>query len=335
MDQILEISNFSVTYVNKSKKVYAVKNVNLKMNKGDSLGVVGESGSGKSTLAMALLRLLPEKSTHISGSANFINTDLVQLNQRELKNIRWRELAAVFQKSMNALSPVHRIGPQIEDIYRVHKPNANKEEIFSRITYLLKLVNLSERVYTMYPHELSGGMLQRVSIAISLVHNPKLLIMDEATTALDVVTQGQILDEIVKMEQTLDVTRIMITHDISVVAASCNKIAVMYAGELMEFGYVKDILKHPKHPYTRGLLASFPSLKGEKLKLTGIDGYLPDLSKKYDGCIFAPRCQYATEKCTQEKPLGIETPNDSTIWCHLYSMGGEMISENQQPVYKD
>lgn len=334
MNQLLEIKDFSVTYVNKSKKVYAVKNVNLKINKGDSLGIVGESGSGKSTLAMALLRLLPDKNTQITGKANFIGKDLVQLNQKELKNIRWSELAVVFQKSMNALSPVHRIGPQIEDIYRVHKPNASKEEIFSRITYLLRLVNLSERVYTLYPHELSGGMLQRVSIAISLVHNPKLLIMDEATTALDVVTQGQILDEIVKMEQTLDVTRIMITHDISVVAASCNKIAVMYAGEFMEIGYVKDVLKNPKHPYTRGLLSSFPSLKGEKLKLTGISGYLPNLSVKQEGCIFAPRCQHVTEKCKQEKPLGVEM-NENTVWCHLYSSGGEVINEDQKPVYKD
>jgi len=335
MAHILEINNFSVTYKNKSKKVYAVKNVNLKMKKGDSLGIVGESGSGKSTLAMALLRLLPEKSTQITGIANFIDKDLVQLNKKELRNIRWRELAAVFQKSMNSLSPVHRIGKQIEDIYRVHKPNASKEEIFSRITYLLRLVNLSERVYSMYPHELSGGMLQRVSIAISLIHNPKLLIMDEATTALDVVTQGQILDEIVKMEQTLDVTRIMITHDISVVAASCNKIAVMYAGEFMESGYVKDVLKNPKHPYTRGLLSSFPSLKGEKSKLTSIGGYLPDLSKIHEGCIFAPRCQYATEKCLHVKPVGEEMPDESTVWCHLYSNGGELISEERQPIYKD
>jgi peptide/nickel transport system ATP-binding protein len=310
MEQILDVKDFNVTYVNKSKKVYAVKNVNLTMNKGDSLGIVGESGSGKSTLAMALLRLLPNKSTEISGSAYLDGKDLVQLNERELKQIRWKELAVVFQKSMNSLSPVHRIGKQIEDIYKVHNPNASKEEIFSRIMYLLRLVNLSERVYKLYPHELSGGMLQRVSIALSLIHNPKLLILDEATTALDVVTQGQILDEIVKMEQTLDVTRIMITHDISVVAASCNKVAVLYAGELMESGYVKDVLKSPKHPYTKGLLTSFPSLKGEKSKLTGIGGYLPDLSVKHEGCIFAPRCQFADEKCKRVKPEGVETSDE-------------------------
>lgn len=334
MDRVLELKDFNVTYKNKSKKVYAVKDVNLVINKGDSLGVVGESGSGKSTLAMALLRLLPERNTEITGISNFGNTDLVQASEKELKEIRWKELSVVFQKSMNALSPVHRIGEQIEDIYRVHKPNASKEEIFDRIKYLLKLVNLSDRVYKMYPHELSGGMLQRVAIAISLIHDPKLLIMDEATTALDVVTQGQILEEIVKMEQTLDVTRIMITHDISVVAATCNKIAVLYAGELMEVGYVKDILKNPKHPYTEGLLASYPSLSGKKEVLTGIKGNLPDLSEKYEGCIFAPRCKHAMEQCIKSKPDEVQMTNENRVWCHLYSQtdGGEKIDGREDLV---
>ena len=152
---------------------------------------------------------------------------------------------------MNSLSPVHKLGLRLK-IYRVHNPKAAKEEIRDRFTYLLKLVNLSDRVYNLYPHELSGGMLRRVSIAISLLNNPKLLIMDEATTALDVVTQGQILDEVVKMEKEMDMTRIMITHDMSVVATSCNKVAVMYAGEMMEMGYVKEVLKNPLHPYTEG-----------------------------------------------------------------------------------
>lgn len=317
---ILELKDFNVTYVNKYKKVYAVKDVSFKINKGDSLGLVGESGSGKSTLAMALLRLLPEKTTEISGVANFLGTDLTKLSQEELKKIRWKELSVVFQKAMNSLSPVHRIKTQVEDIYWVHNPEATKKEIFDRFTYLLGLVNLPDRIYNLYPHELSGGMLQRVSIAISLLHNPKLLIMDEATTALDVVTQGQILDEVVKMEKELDMTRIMITHDMSVVATSCNKVAVMYAGELMELGYVKDVLKEPFHPYTKGLLASFPSLKGEIRKLEGISGFLPDLSKNYEGCIFAPRCENATDIC-KKKPKKIELDDGRIIACHLY--GGE------------
>lgn len=321
MESILDLKNFNVTYVNKHKSVYAVKDISFKIYKGDSLGIVGESGSGKSTMAMALLRLLPERSTKISGVAEFTGRDLTKLSEDELKKIRWNELSVVFQKSMNALSPVHKIGTQVEDIYKVHHPKATKKEIFDRISYLLELVNLSGRVYNLYPHELSGGMLQRVSIAISLIHNPKLLVMDEATTALDVVTQGQILDEVVKMEKELDMTRIMITHDMSVVATSCNKVAIMYAGELMEMGYVKDVLKEPLHPYTKGLLSSFPSLKGDKLKLEGIGGFLPDLSKSYDGCIFAPRCKYVTDKCRTKKPVKLEMEDGRILNCHLY--GGE------------
>lgn len=321
METILDLKNFNVTYVNKHKKVYAAKDISFKIYKGDSLGIVGESGSGKSTLAMGILGLLPENSAEVSGVANFLGKDLTKLSEEELKKIRWNELSVIFQKSMNSLSPVHRIGTQVEDIYHVHKPKASKEEAFERFSYLLEMVNLSNRVYNLYPHELSGGMLQRVSIAISLIHSPKLLIMDEATTALDVVTQGQILEEISRMEKELDMTRIMITHDMSVVATSCNKVAIMYAGDLMEIGYVKDVLKNPLHPYTKGLLSAFPSLKGDREKLEGIPGFLPDLSKKHEGCIFAPRCSYATDICHKKKPKKIEMEDGRSLSCHLY--GGE------------
>ncbi|QQY79265.1 peptide/nickel transport system ATP-binding protein [Keratinibaculum paraultunense] len=321
MEPILDLKDFSVTYINKYKKVYAVKNVDFEIYKGDSLGIVGESGSGKSTLAMGVLRLLPEDGAQISGTANFSGVDLTKLSEEEMKKIRWKELSVIFQKSMNSLSPVHKIGTHIEDIYRIHKPNATKEEIKDRFFYLLDLVNLSNRVYNLYPHELSGGMLQRVSIAISLIHDPKLLIMDEATTALDVVTQGQILDEISRMEEELDMTRIMITHDMSVVATSCNKVAIVYAGELMELGYVKNVLKNPLHPYTKGLVSSFPSLKGDREKIKSISGFLPDLSKRVKGCIFAPRCSNAIDICYNKKPEKIKMEDGRTICCHLY--GGE------------
>lgn len=232
METILKLDDVNVTYVNKEKEVYAVRNASFSIEKGDSLGVVGESGSGKSTLANALLRLHNEKSTLISGAAEFEGKDLIKMTSKEMNELRWKEISVVFQKAMNALSPVHRIGRQVEDIYHVHEPQASRKEIEERMIYLLKLVNLPERVYRLYPHEMSGGMLQRVAIAISLLHKPKLIIFDEATTALDVVTQGQILQEVVQMEKEMDMTRIMITHDMSVVAASCNKVAVMYAENL-------------------------------------------------------------------------------------------------------
>ena len=322
MERLLTLENVNVPYVNKDKKVYAVKNAGFSINKGDSLGVVGESGSGKSTLAMALLRLHDESRTEITGKALFEGKNLLELTQEEMNALRRKDISVVFQKAMNSLSPVHRISEQVEDIYRVHEPHASKKEIEERMIYLLKLVNLPERVYRLYPHEMSGGMLQRTAIAVSLLHSPKLIIFDEATTALDVVTQGQILEEVVQMEQEISMTRIMITHDMSVVAASCNKVAVMYAGEFMEIGYVKDIFKNPMHPYTKGLLNSFPSLKGENETLHAIPGFLPDLSKPEPGCVFASRCPQASERCRREKPACQELKDGRQIACWLYQ-GGE------------
>ena len=316
MGAILTVKDLNVTYINKTRRVMAVRRASFSIDKGDSLGIVGESGSGKSTLAMALLRLHP-KSTEITGEALFDGKDLFSISEAEMNELRWMKLAVVFQKAMNALSPVHRISTQIEDIYRVHCPNASGEEIQERAMELLKLVNLPPRVYRLYPHEMSGGMLQRVAIAISLLHHPQLLIFDEATTALDVVTQGQILREILEMEKTLETTRIMITHDMSVVGTTCNKVAVMYAGELMEFGMVKDVLTRPRHPYTQGLQDSFPSLKGENPKLLSIPGFLPDLSKDIPGCVFAPRCVHATERCRREKPPMTKTSEAGQAACWL------------------
>lgn len=265
MNTVLSVQNMNVTYVNKSKRVMAVRNASFSISKGDSLGLVGESGSGKSTLAIALLGLLPKETTEITGKAIFLeDTDLLSISEKEMNELRWKKLAVVFQKAMNSLSPVHRISTVFEDIYRVHEPHATKEEIHAATVRLLKLVNLPERVYHLYPHEMSGGMLQRVAIAMSLLHSPQLLIFDEATTALDVVTQGQILKEIVQMEKELETTRIMITHDMSVVSSSCNKVAVMYAGEIVEFGYVKKRDGSSSTSLHQSAAQIFPGLKGRK-----------------------------------------------------------------------
>ena len=222
--------------------------------------------------------------------------------ESRLRQVRWQELAAVFQKSMNALSPVHRIGNQMADVYRLHHPEADKAACRARVLEVLRQVDLAERVYKLYPHELSGGMMQRVSIALSLINHPRLVIFDEATTALDVITQGQILKEIQRLEKELGLTRMMITHDISVVATSCTHVAVLYAGRLMEVGPAASVLRSPAHPYTAGLMAAFPSLTGEKKPLQGIPGSLPDLTQTIPGCVFAPRCPYATEACRAAQP---------------------------------
>lgn len=320
---LLELKNVNVRYIMKDKKVHACQHVSLEIEEQDSIGIVGESGSGKSTLASAVLRLLPHRITQVDGEILYNGKDLLKLTKDEMDALRWTDLSIVFQKSMSALSPVHKVGAQMEDVYRVHFPNADKNEIKQRVYDLFKVVNLSDRVYELYPHELSGGMMQRVSITLSLLHNPRLLVLDEATTALDVVTQSQILREIMSLEQNLNVTRIMITHDVSVVASTCKKIAVMYAGRLMESGETKDVLVNPQHPYTQGLLKSFPSFKGAKNDLRGIPGSLPDLSQDIPGCVFAPRCPFATEKCRTVEPE-LKTINEKGNWkvaCH--KVGGE------------
>lgn len=314
-ETILRVENLNISYVNKNSSVKAAKNVNFSLSESDSLGIVGESGSGESTVAMGIIRLLDPEETKVTGKVYFSNKELLSLSDQEFNKLRWKEIAVVFQKSMNSLSPVHRIFEQVYDIYRVHEPKATKEQVKEIFVELLKKVNLSERVVNLYPHELSGGMLQRVSIAIALLFNPKLLILDEATTALDVVTQGQILDEILKLEKTMNMTRIMITHDISVVAQTCNKVAIFYAGELMEFGFTKDVLKNPYHPYTIGLIESFPSMNGETEEIKSIPGFMPDLSKENTGCIFKDRCPYALDICGKEKPKEVEVDN-RRVYCH-------------------
>ncbi len=318
---LLELKHVNVTYHVGQKDIYAVQDANLEIDPQDAVGIVGESGSGKSTLAMGILRLLSERISTIEGEAIFDGVDLLKISTEELNKRRWTEIAVVFQKSMNSLSPVHRIGKQMEDVYRIHQPQADKAAVKARVIEMLKTVNLPERVYRSFPHELSGGMMQRVSIALSLLFNPRLLVLDEATTALDVVTQGQILKEIIALQERFSLTRIMITHDVSVVASTCNKIAVMYAGRMLESGYVKDVLVNPKHPYTQGLLKSFPSFTGAREELRGIPGSLPDLSVYPTGCVFAPRCPYATEKCRQSLPVTQTVGDHWQAACHL--LGGE------------
>ena len=313
---LLEAENLCVSYRTGKKDLKAVDRVSFGIERGDTLGIIGESGSGKSTIVMAMLRQLDPRFASISGSVKFDGQDLLSMPEDAFKKLLWRRIAIVFQKSMNSLSPVHRIGSQFEDIYRVHEPHASKAQIRQRALELFNLVNLPERVYTLYPHELSGGMMQRLSIVLSLMFNPDLLIMDEATTALDVVTQGQILREIMKLEQGMNLTRVMITHDLSVVTSSCGKIMVLYAGQMMEFGTVDQVVRTCLHPYTEGLIRSFPSLYGEKRALRGIPGTLPDLTNPPQGCVFAPRCPYASDRCLSERPNIAEYAPGHFAACH-------------------
>lgn len=318
---LIDINNLSILYKTEKGNIRAVDDVSLSIDKGESLGIVGESGSGKTTLIMALLRLLP-KTAIIEGEAKFKGKNIFSFSNKELKDLRWQEMSIVFQKAMSSFSPLHKIGRQLVDVYSVHNKNCSKDKIIKRINYLFKLMNLSDRVYDLYPHELSGGMLKRVAIAMSLLNNPSLVILDEATVGLDVVTQGQILKEIKKLEKEVDITSLIITHDVSVVSENCKKVAVMYAGRLMETGYVKDVFTKPAHPYTKALFQSYPSLKGENKKLNSIKGSLPDLSVKYAGCIFSPRCSFAKEKCFKFRPELKDIKENQQVAC--FFAGGEI-----------
>lgn len=323
---LLSVKNGNVIYNVKGKKVHAVNNVSFEVEKQDSVGIVGESGSGKSTLAMMILKLLPKDITETTGEIIFEDKDILNMSDKEFNKYRWTDIAAVFQKSMNSLSPVHRIGSQMTKIYKVAHPDASNSEVKKRILELFQMVDLSERVFKLYQHELSGGMMQRVSIALSLMHNPKIIIMDEATTALDVITESQILDEIIQLEERLKITRIMITHDMSIVANTCKKVAVMYAGCLLEYGLVKDVIANPKHPYTMGLLKSFPNFKGERTEIFSMKGTLPSLSELPQGCVFAPRCPYAKAICLDIRPELIVYENGRSIACHMIGgFDGEIL----------
>lgn len=323
---ILSLQDVSVVYRSSGKEVHAINHISLDIKKGQSLGIVGESGSGKTTLIMAVLRLLPRGLTDVAGRVLLEDKDILTMSDDELCSIRWTKMSIVFQKAMNALSPVHKIGAFIGDIYRAHYPKASKEEVKEHIVEMLQLVNLPERVYDLYPHELSGGMLQRVSIAMSLIFKPQILIMDEATTALDVVTQNQILEEIVELEEKLGITRIMITHDMSVVSSTCKNVAVLYAGSLMETGAVEEVMVNPMHPYTQGLVDSFPKFDADSHEpLKSIGGSLPDLANLAPGCVFAPRCSKVQDICLRKMPEMREYGNGRKVACHF--AGGKSDEE--------
>ncbi len=302
MDEVLRVEDLSVRYRVESKEIRAVEDVSLKISRGEILGVVGESGSGKSTLAHAIVRLLPENAYVPKGKIEILGIDVLEISEEELRKVRWKSFSMVFQRSMNGLSPVHRVGDQLIEAFRLHNPDSHSQDALKRLREVLKMVKLPERVIRAYPHELSGGMMQRAMIALALINNPEFVIFDEATTALDVVTQGQIIDVIKDLVEDLALTGMVITHDMGVVSEMCDRIAVMYAGKIVEVGNKEDILADPLHPYTKALISSIPDLLKEGEKLVGIPGTLPDLSQDIRGCPFAPRCPIADERCFEESP---------------------------------
>ena len=297
---LLEVENLSMHYDTLEGNVDAVKNISFTVNSGESFGLVGESGCGKTSVAMKLLQLQPENSVITQGSIKLDGKELIGLSENDLRKVRWDSISIVFQGAMNAWNPVIKIGEQIREAMREHYPENTKQENINKIIELFRMVGLDESITDRYPHELSGGMKQRAVIALALSCDPKVIIADEPTTALDVVIQDQILNEIKKVQDLLGLSLIYISHDIAVIAEMTDKIAVMYAGSIVEIGPTKDVFKTPKHSYTRALLDSTPSIRGEKKKLRSLDGEPPSLINEITGCSFSPRCPTPTEKCKNQ-----------------------------------
>jgi peptide/nickel transport system ATP-binding protein len=306
MSPVLDIRDLSIAYRTPGGDVKAVSHVNLTIDKGEIVGLCGESGSGKSTLAYGACRLLRPPAVITGGSVLYSGkrtgtvspVDLLRVPQRDLRAIRWRDIAIVFQSAMNALNPVLRVRDQITDAMEAHL-RLSRDQANEKAAGLLDLVGIPRGRLRSYPHQLSGGMRQRVMIAMALAADPEVVIMDEPTTALDVVVQRDILAQIVELKEQLGFSVLFITHDMSLLLELCDRIAVMYAGQLMELGGSADLKDTPAHPYTQGLLRSFPSLRGARRELTGISGSPPDLRDAPPGCPFIPRCGFARPACTE------------------------------------
>ncbi|HZO71964.1 MAG TPA: ABC transporter ATP-binding protein [Ktedonobacteraceae bacterium] len=355
-ETLLEVNQLNVDYLAANGTVHAVIDVSFSLRRGEILGLAGESGSGKSTLAYAITRLLRPPAMITGGEILYYPRsdrgndivsqvaltrppkngkrgrerdeddgqaiDLLKLSANQLRDIRWNDLAIVFQSAMNALNPVMTIGTQIIDVLHTHRPQMSTAACKQRARELLELVGIASDRLGSYPHELSGGMRQRAVIAIALALSPEILIMDEPTTALDVVVQREILTEIMRLREKLDFAVIFITHDLSLLLELADNVAIMYAGRIVERASNQDLYAHPRHPYSYGLLNSFPTLQGPRRKMSGIPGSPPDLRDAPPGCAFHPRCPFAFDKCYSVLPVlrpALAENLNQVVACHLYN----------------
>lgn len=313
---LLKINNLKTYFEISSGLVKAVDGVNFTLNYGESLGLVGESGCGKTTTALSICKLLPKEGSVRGGEILFEGRDLVKLSDSEIKKIRWNEISMIFQGAMNALNPVLKVGDQISEAIVFHK-KVSQKQANNRTRELFELVELEKDRIWNYPHEFSGGMKQRAMIAMALACDPKIVIGDEPTTALDVMVQAQILNLLDKLRKELNMAMIIITHDLSILGETCDNIAVMYAGKIMEIGSVEDIYNNNMHPYTHKLLSAFPNIHKEKKIPEPIEGSPPDLINPPSGCVFHPRCPYAKEICKDVIPQTYEIGRDHKYACHF------------------
>jgi peptide/nickel transport system ATP-binding protein len=315
---LLQVENLRTYFEILRGEVKAVDNVNFEVTKGQSLGLAGESGCGKTTTALSILRLLPSNAKIIEGKILFEGKDILKLTNEEFrKGYRWKKISLISQGAMNALNPVMNVGDQILEAIMLHD-DVSRSEALDRAGTLLDLVGVGKERLSRYPHELSGGMKQRTVIAMALACNPDLIIADEPTTALDVITEAQVLGVIKELQEKLHLSMIVISHDLSMIAETCDAVAIMYAGKIVEQGDVVAVYKEALHPYTQKLLGAFPSIIGEKTELSTVLGFPPDLFNPPSGCRFHPRCQYAMDACRKEDPEVVKVDGkEHYVACHL------------------
>lgn len=316
---LLDIKDLTIEYVTDEEVVYAVNNLDIQLNEGETLGLVGETGAGKTTTALGIMRLVPNPPGKIKkGEIFFEGKNLLEISEEQMRHIRGNKISMIFQDPMTSLNPVMTVGDQIAEVINIHE-NLSQAQSMEKAKEMLELVGIPSARINEFPHQFSGGMKQRVVIAIALSCNPKLLIADEPTTALDVTIQAQVLELMNDLKDKFNTSMLLITHDLGVVAQVCDKVAIMYAGEIIESGTLYDVFENTQHPYTIGLFNSIPNLESDEKRLKPIQGLMPDPTNLPSGCKFHPRCPYAQNICQQEIPKTVSLGNDHKVKCFIAS----------------
>ncbi len=318
---LLTVNDLTVEYWARRGKVRAVEGISFSIDKSETLGVVGESGCGKSTLGLSLIRLVPYPGRIVKGKISLKGRDVLRFSKSEMRNLRGKEISYVFQDPMTSLNPVKKIGAHFVELIRAHEPRVSEKDAVVRTRKLLKDVGIQSERIGDYPHQLSGGMRQRIMIALAIALNPSLVIADEPTTALDVIVQAKILDLLNALRDAYGMALVLITHDLSIVLERSDKIIVMYAGHMVEYARSEDIFKNPQHPYTQGLLKAIPNIELDEQTLNAIAGSPPDLLNLPKGCRFWPRCYCAKERCREKEPPLTNTEPDHYVRCGKYEEG--------------
>ena len=315
-DNILEISDLVVEYTSDGTTIHALNGINLNVRRGETIGLVGETGAGKTTIARAVLRILQTPPAKVCGGKILFNgQDIMSLSEKEMRKIRGDKIAMIFQDPMTALNPVQKVGAQISEAIALHN-KVSRTEATKRAINMLEMVGIPAERYSEYPHQFSGGMKQRVVIAMALACNPILLLADEPTTALDVTIQAQVLDMMNDLKKRFNTSVVMITHDLGIVAETCESVAVIYAGEIVEYGTIEHIFDRTAHPYTKGLFDSLPRLNSSERRLKPIRGLMPDPTDLPSGCKFHDRCPYASDECSAKIPEYVEIDTGHFVKCH-------------------